>query len=128
MPPRGSACLCRNTRASARNPASSGVSLKSMRSLLRGARLEARDEEILPAARAPEREPEELGAAVVEVAVEFPGEAHATVGLDVLLGGEPVGLAGGDARGGGGDAELRRVLGERPRAVVRVRARQLRRH
>src|SRR6266436_6514201 len=99
----------------------SALSLKSMRSLLRRARFEARDQEILPAARAPEGEPEERGAAVVEVAVELPGEAHAAVGLDVLLGGEPVGLGGGDARGGGGDAELRRVLGERPRAVVRVR-------
>src|SRR6266849_10543828 len=76
MPPRGSAFFCRNARASARNPASSGVSLQSMRSLLRRARFEARDQEILPAARAPEGEPEERGAAVVEVAVELPGEAH----------------------------------------------------
>ena len=73
----------------------------------------------------PRREGQELGAAIVHVAVELPGEAHAAVGLDVLLGGEEEGLGGADPRGGGGHRQLGEIGGEGPRGVVGVGARQL---
>jgi len=93
-----------------------------------GARLDAGDEEIFPAGDAPEHEPEELGPTVVEMAVELPREAHPAVGLDVLLGGVEIGLAGAHAGGGRGHRQLRRVRRQRPRRVERVRPRQLDRH
>src|SRR5262245_57822194 len=85
-----SALVSRKRRHSVRKAASCGVSRKSMAvSVLRGrARLEARDEPVLPGARAAEGERQELGPAIVHVAVELPGESHPAVRLDVLLGGE----------------------------------------
>src|SRR5262245_24885870 len=82
VPRLGSAFAARNARASARNAASSFVSLKSMvvlelrvgRGRRRGAvraRLDPADEEILPVRHAPEHQPEELGAPVVEMAIEL---------------------------------------------------------
>src|SRR5215510_12666365 len=53
---------------------------------LGGSRLEPPDEQILPAPDAAQHEAGELGAPVVEMAIELPGEAHAAVDLDVLLG------------------------------------------
>ena len=64
----------------------------------------------------------------MEVAVELPGEAHAAVHLDVLLGRLVVGLARGHPRRRRRDAQLGGVLGERPGAVVGVRPRQLDAH
>src|SRR4029450_7914754 len=49
----------------------------SMASASAGARLETRDQEVLPAARAAEPEPGQLRPPVVQMAVELPGEPHA---------------------------------------------------
>src|SRR5262245_41712196 len=122
-----SAVASRKRRHSARKAASWSVSRKSMAiSFLRPpARFEARDEPILPGAGAAQGEGQELGAAVVEMAVELPGEAHAAVGLDVLLRGEEEGLGGADAGGGRGHGQLGGIGGEGPGSVVRVGASQL---
>src|SRR5262245_17553654 len=79
VPRFGSALAARNARASARNAASSLVSVKSIRDLAFrcrrsggdggcrrvGARLDPGNETVLPARHAAEHEPEELRAAVV---------------------------------------------------------------
>ncbi len=93
-----------------------------------GACFEPGDEQIFPAGNAPEHEPEQLGPPVVQMAVELPREAHAAVGLDVLLGRVEIGLAGADAGRRRGHGKLGRVGRQRPRPVERVRPRQLDRH
>src|SRR6185436_8640230 len=114
MPAPGSrrlAFLSRKVRAPARNSASSGVSSKSKATSSQWGvgRLELGDQSILPSPCAAEHERKQLGAAVVEVAIELPGVAHAAVHLDVLLGRQVESLVGRDARGSGGDGKLRRV-------------------
>ena len=64
----------------------------------------------------------------MELRVGLPGEADATVRLDVFLGGEVVGLRGRDARSGGGQRQIGAAVGEHHRAVVGVGARQLELH
>ena len=61
----------------------------------------------------------------MEVAVDLPGEPHAAVGLDVLLGREVVGGAGGDSRRSGRLRQLGRVGRQRPGAVIGVGAGEL---
>ena len=67
---------------------------------------------------------QQLRAAVVEVAVELPREAHAAVGLDVLLGRFVERLGRADPRRGRGDRQFGGVGRQRPGAVVAVRVRQ----
>ena len=50
------------------------------------------------------------------------------MGLDVLLGGEVVGLGRGDARRGSGQRQVGAALGQHHGAVVGIRARQLELH
>jgi hypothetical protein len=83
------------------------------------------DELVAPVSCAPEREAQELGAAVEEVAVVLPGEADAAVKLQHLLGGQLQRVGGGHARARRGYGQLRLVAGERPGAVIRIGARQL---
>src|SRR6185312_11724345 len=85
-------------RAISRRGTSCGVAL-----------LQFADQLVLPGALRPQREPQLLGALVVEVAVRLPGEADAAVGLGVLLRRVVEGLRRGDARGGGGQRELARA-------------------
>src|SRR5258705_4588465 len=104
MPAPGSrrlAFLSRKARAPERNLASSGVSSKSMgflRSQWGVGRFELGDQAVLPESGAAERQRKQLGAAVVEVAIELPGEAHAAMHLDDLFRRQVEGLVGGDAR------------------------------
>src|ERR1700759_4070878 len=66
--------------ASARNAASCGVSSKFIGSILRRVLLaHTLDQLVLPIRLAAEPERKRIGAAVVHVAVELPGKAHATV-------------------------------------------------
>ena len=62
------------------------------------------------------------------MAVELPGEAHAAVGLDVLLGRDVERVGRAHARRRRGHREVGRLGGERPRAVVRVGPRELDAH
>src|SRR5215467_6629281 len=98
---RGLAFRSRKARAPARNSASSAVSSKStLASSQWGVgRFELGDQAILPQPGTAERQREQLGAAVVEVAVELPSVAHAAVHLDVFLGGEEEGVAGRNSGG-----------------------------
>ena len=63
---------------------------------------------------------QQLCAAVVQVAVKFPGKAHAAVGLDVLPGDQVVGIAGADPGGGGGQRQVRCIAGQGAGAVIGV--------
>src|ERR1700675_187409 len=102
-----SAFASRNARTPARNAASSGVSSKSMRNPSgRVAPFELGYEPVLPIGRGADRGREQLGAAIIEVAIRLPGEPHAAVSLDVLLGGEMERVGRGHARGRGGDRQL----------------------
>ena len=83
------------------------------------------DQPLLPFARAAQRQAQQFGAPVIQVTVHLPGEAHAAMGLDVFLGNEPAGLAGGDARDRGGDRQFGGVGVHRPGAVIGVGAGQL---
>src|SRR5262245_24040775 len=77
----------KNLRASARNLASSGESLKSifLSPLSRIALFEALHEFFFPDSGRARLQRQQLGAAEEEVAIHLPGEADAAVGLDVLL-------------------------------------------
>src|SRR6185436_15799044 len=75
-------------RTWARKAASSGVSSKFIVSLRSGRRFGVAgahpfDQQALPGRQRPQRQRQGVGAPVVEVAVEGPGEAHAAVHLDV---------------------------------------------
>ena len=110
-------CVEPGTRAPrARNAASSGVSLKSMRCSY-AAVAGAVDHELVapvaPAFRATTRE--QLRAPIEEVAVVLPGVADAAVHLDHLLAGQLERLAGGDARAAGCGGRARRRRSRAPR-------------
>src|SRR5262245_27358901 len=125
---RGLAALVRKARTPARNSASSGVSSKSMGSLpsQRGVcRLELSHQALFPAPGAAERQGQQLGAAIVKVAVELPSEPHATVYLDVLLGRQEIGLVGRNPRSGGGQRQLGGIAAQGPGAIVGIGAREL---
>src|SRR6476646_2943457 len=129
MPEPGSrrlAFFSRKVRAPERNSASSGVSSKSIlpSSQWGVGRFQLGDQAILPKPGAAERERQQLGAAVVEVAIELPGEAHAAVHLNVLLRRQEEGFVGGDPSCSGGGRQFGGIARERPSAVVGVRARQ----
>src|SRR5688572_14490996 len=96
-----------HARTSARNAASSGVSLKSMSGL------QSIDQAVAPLARGTEREREQLGTAIEEMAVVLPGEADAAVHLDAVLAGEVVRLARRDARAARGHRQFRSAGRER---------------
>src|SRR5262249_6184067 len=88
-------------RASARNAASSGVSLKSM-----SLSLQPVDQAVAPFAGRAERKREQLRAAVEEMTIVLPREAHAAVQLDDLLAREVGRLARGDPRAARGHGQL----------------------
>src|SRR2546422_3415526 len=111
---RSTALPSNHLRTSARNAASSGVSLKSMSGL------QPVDQAVAPLARRAEREREQLRPAVEEMAVVLPREADAAVHLDDVLAGEIERLARRDPRTARGDRKLARSGRERPRAVVGV--------
>src|SRR5580693_158833 len=75
------------------------------------------DQRVFPIGLAAEPKRERIGAAVVHVAVELPGEAHAAMDLDVVLGTVLERLRCADARGGRGFRQFRGVGRERPGAV-----------
>src|SRR5947209_2652851 len=91
--------------ASARNAASCGVSSKFMavlscyQNLRRVTFAHAIDQRILPIGQAAKRQRRRIGAPVVKVAIEFPGETHAAMHLDVVLRAMLKCLGGADARG-----------------------------
>src|SRR5262245_24508631 len=125
MPEPGSLRLAfcsRKARAPARNSASSAVSSKStLASSQRGVgRLELGDQAILPQSGAAERQRQQLGAAVVEVAVELPRVAHAAMHLDVLLGGEEEGVAGRNSGGRGSEGQLGGVARQCPGPIIGI--------
>src|SRR6516164_1170132 len=90
-------------RASARKAASCGVSSKFMALplvwLCRIPLAHAVDQRVFPIGLAAEPQGERVGAAVVHVTVELPGETHAAVNLDVVLGAVLERLGRADARG-----------------------------
>src|SRR5262245_15317 len=108
-----------HARASARNAASSGVSLKSMSGL------QSVDQAIAPLARSAERERQQLRAAIEEMAIVLPREADAAVHLDDLLARRVERLARRDPRAARGDRQLGGPGRERPGAVVGVRGGEL---
>ena len=59
------------------------------------------DQGVFPIRQAAKRQRGGVGAAVVHVAVELPGEAHAAMDLDVVLGAVLKRLRRADARGSG---------------------------
>src|SRR5882672_12205564 len=85
------------------------------------------DQLIFPIRKTAEPDRGRIGAAVIHVAVELPGEAHAAMDLDVVLGAMLERLRRADAGGSGGLRQFRRVGRERPGAVIAIRARQRRR-
>src|SRR5258707_5833684 len=85
------------------------------------------DQRVFPIRETAERQRRRVGAPVIHVAVEFPGETHAAMDLDVVLGTMLERLGRADARGGRGLRQFRRIGRERPGAVVAIRARQRRR-
>src|SRR5262249_56031257 len=85
-----------------------------------GSRLEPRDEQVLPAPGAPQHEAGELGAPVVEMAIEFPGKTHAAVYLDILLGRLVIRLAGRHARRRPSHVPLGPILRYRPHTLVNI--------
>src|ERR1700722_5820419 len=98
MPPRrnvgrpdafGSALAFRNARASARNAASSGLSLKSIGlcPLGRVTDFDQVDEAVFPEGRAAETQAQLFRSPIIQVAVKSPGETDPAVGLDVFFGG-----------------------------------------
>src|SRR6266403_4027815 len=86
------------------------------------------DQRVFPIREAAERQRRRVGAPVIHVAVEFPGETHAAVHLDVVLGTMLERLGRADARGSRGLRQFRRIGRERPGAVVTIRTRQRRRY
>src|SRR6185312_5125408 len=85
---------------------------------------QAVDQRVLPIRETAQSQRERVGAALIHVAIELPGEAHAAVNLDVVLGAVLERLRRADARGGGRLGQIRRIGGERPGAIVAVRPRQ----
>src|SRR5579862_3057081 len=120
-----SALASRKSRTSARNAASSGRSSKSI--LLLPRCLDRADQPVLPETRAAQLKAQRLGAAVIEMAVELPGDAHAAMGLDVLLRRLVIGLARRHPRGRRGHRQLGRARLQRPGAVVAMGAGQFER-
>src|SRR5690606_20477735 len=104
-------------RTSARNAASSGVSLKSMAISGSGSARGGGQQPVAPGAEAADAGGEQPRPLVEKVAVGLPGVADAAVHLEVLLRGEIERLGGGDPRQGGGQRQLRRLLLHRPGAV-----------
>ena len=82
------------------------------------------DQAVFPAPDRAQRQAQLPRPAVIEMAVEFPGEAHAAMDLDVFLGGEMKGLAARYPRRRRRHAQFRRIGVERPGAVIGVRAGQ----
>src|SRR5215469_1601885 len=76
------------------------------------------DQRVLPIGQAAEPERDRVGAAVIHVAVELPGETHAAMNLDVVLGAVLERLRRIDARGGSGFRQLARIGRKRPGAVI----------
>src|SRR5215472_3596779 len=85
------------------------------------------DQRVLPIGLAAETERERIGAAVIHVAVELPGEAHAAMDLDVVLGAMLERLGRADARGRSRLRQLAGIGRKRPGAVIAIGARQGRR-
>src|SRR5690242_8677683 len=81
---------------------------------------QAVDQRVLPIGHAAERERQRVGTAVIHVAVELPGEAHAAMDLDVVLGAMLERLRRADARGRSGLGKLSGIGRERPGAVIAV--------
>src|SRR6267142_336511 len=111
---RSTAFASSHWRASARNAASSGVSLKSMSGL------QPVDQAVAPFAGRAEREREQLRAAIEEMAVVLPREADAAVHLDDVLARRVERLARRDPRAARSDRQLRGSGREGPSAVVGV--------
>src|SRR5690348_10041591 len=76
------------------------------------------DQRVLPIGQAAEAQCHRIGAAVIHVAVELPGETHAAMNLDVVLGAMLERLCCADARGGCRFRQLTRIGRERPGAIV----------
>src|ERR1700687_3406221 len=117
------------TLASARNAASRGGSSKLMRVVPLSCIALAHpvDQRVFPIRKAAERQCHRVGAAVIQVAVEFPGKTHPPMHLDVVLGAMLECLRRADARGSRGLRQFRGVGRERPGAVIAIRTRQRRR-
>src|SRR5260221_4823400 len=84
----------------------------------------ALDQRVLPIGQAAEPERQRIGTAIIHVAVELPGETHAAMDLDVVLGAMLERLRRADARGGGGFRQFAPVGRGRPGAVTAGRARR----
>src|SRR6202051_3196521 len=112
-----------------RNAASCGVSSKfiSRCPSSRVAFAHPVDQRVFPIGQTTEPQRRRVGAAVIHVAVELPGEAHAAMDLDVVLGAMLKRLRRADASRSGRLRQFRRVGRKRPSAVVAIRARQRRR-
>src|SRR5437016_522587 len=76
------------------------------------------DQRVFPIRKTTEPERRCVGAAVIHVAIELPGETHATVHLDVVLGAVLERLRRADARGRRRLRQFRSVGRERPRTVI----------
>src|SRR5207247_1121555 len=86
---------------------------------------ELADQFVLPGALRAKAQAQLLRALVEEVAIGFPGEAHAAMGLSVFLRREVESLRRRNARRRGGERKLARIGRKRPGAVVGIRTRQL---
>src|SRR5437868_11984684 len=72
------------------------------------------DQRVFPIGERAERHRGGIGATVVHVAVELPGESHAAVNLDVVLGAVLERLRRADTRGGGSFRQFAGIGRKRP--------------
>src|SRR5947209_8803273 len=87
----------------------------------------ALNQRIFPIRHGAEHKRGGVGATVIQVAIELPGEPHAAVDLDVVLGAMLERLACTDARRGGCFRQFRSVGRQRPGPVITIRSSQSRR-
>src|ERR1700733_11748886 len=110
--------------ASARNAASCGVSSKFMRFTLPPSRrvplAHPVDQRVFPIGKTAEAQGGRVGAAIIHVAVELPGETHAAMDLDVVLSAMLERLRRADAGRGGRLRQFRGFGRERPGAVIAI--------
>src|SRR5215472_5831828 len=76
------------------------------------------DQRVLPIGLAAKPERERVGTAVIHVTVELPGETHAAMDLDIVLGAMLERLRRADPRGSGGFRQFTGIGRERPGAVI----------
>src|SRR5690606_28596707 len=130
--PTGSSCAgalaASQLRASARNAASSGLSLKSILSRLHLTAWLHVQQAVRPKGPIAKMHRKHALAPVIEMAVRLERVSDAAVYLQVLACGHLEASYSRQARGGGGGRQIVRRRFRRPSAIIGVRARKLGRH